>query len=666
MSSSFEKSVKGATKIKVTCPFHPLNGALSYPHILIATHSGEHGVAEVFRALQNRLRDSTWTVVFKGLITVHLMIREGSPDVTLEFLSNHKNMLATSSFTDVQTHGKNIRHYSSYLTERARGYRHSKCDFVRGAENRFQKLTVDKGLLRETELVQLQISTLLKCDVLDNEPENEITITVFRMLVLDLLALYHVINQAMIAILGQFFEMTKTDAQRALEIYRRFTKHTDLVVAYLGTARTYEHKTRVEVPKLKHAPVNLGKQLEDYLADPDFDINRRQYLAEEEAKKKKNGTFKPFLTAQKTGGSSSRVDEAKAFPDAKPTKETAAITTKAQPAPPKGPAPDLIDFFASIEQKQEPLETAPPQQQVNAPNFTGAPQFQGQQQQPMQQQPMQQQPIHQQQVFQQNGFMQQQTGFQDPNQQQQQFNNGFAQPQPMQQPQQLQPNMTGAGFGGYTPQPQAYPSNSLPPINQNSLSPFPGQPQQPFQTGQQQQVQVTNPFRASMMMNHAASASPTAMGQSTSHILSPVSPQNTNPFAKPACRSSWRGHRHSNTNQLAPLRAHCSPRLRGLTRSRDGLGRAVRRTPGGLAPQPTGTNPFRQSAFVNTATGMGWQNNQAPIGGGLDSMPTIEVFPRPAQQRRGRSKWDDGGRCDGGRGMSDEFETLHSVDGFVG
>lgn len=69
-------------------------------HILIATHSGEHGVAEVFRALQNRLRDSTWTVVFKGLITVHLMIREGSPDVTLEFLSSHKNMLATSSFTD--------------------------------------------------------------------------------------------------------------------------------------------------------------------------------------------------------------------------------------------------------------------------------------------------------------------------------------------------------------------------------------------------------------------------------------------------------------------------------------------------------------------------------------------------------------------------------------
>lgn len=39
--------------------------------------------------------------------------------------------------------------------------------------------------------------------VLDNEPENEITITVFRMLVLDLLAMFHVMNQAMINILGK-------------------------------------------------------------------------------------------------------------------------------------------------------------------------------------------------------------------------------------------------------------------------------------------------------------------------------------------------------------------------------------------------------------------------------------------------------------------------------
>lgn len=71
-------------------------------HILIATHSGEAGVGEVFRALQYRLRDSTWTVVFKSLITVHLMIREGSPDATLAHLGKHRNLLAVSVFSDGQ------------------------------------------------------------------------------------------------------------------------------------------------------------------------------------------------------------------------------------------------------------------------------------------------------------------------------------------------------------------------------------------------------------------------------------------------------------------------------------------------------------------------------------------------------------------------------------
>lgn len=65
----------------------------------------------------------------------------------------------------VQTQGRNIRHYANYLAERAKAYRDTKCDFVRGAEHRLEKLSVDKGLLRETEIVQHQINSLLKCDV---------------------------------------------------------------------------------------------------------------------------------------------------------------------------------------------------------------------------------------------------------------------------------------------------------------------------------------------------------------------------------------------------------------------------------------------------------------------------------------------------------------------
>ena len=51
--------------------------------------------------LQNRLRDSTWTIVFKSLIVVHFMIREGEPNVTLRHLSsNPARKLAINNFTE--------------------------------------------------------------------------------------------------------------------------------------------------------------------------------------------------------------------------------------------------------------------------------------------------------------------------------------------------------------------------------------------------------------------------------------------------------------------------------------------------------------------------------------------------------------------------------------
>lgn len=69
-------------------------------HILVATHTGEAGVAEIFRTLHIRLRESTWTVVFKALIVIHLMIREGQLDATLHYLSENPSKLAISQFSE--------------------------------------------------------------------------------------------------------------------------------------------------------------------------------------------------------------------------------------------------------------------------------------------------------------------------------------------------------------------------------------------------------------------------------------------------------------------------------------------------------------------------------------------------------------------------------------
>ncbi|BCR91977.1 ENTH domain protein [Aspergillus chevalieri] len=594
--SNFEKSVKGATKVKLAAP-----KSKYIENILVATHTGDAGVAEIFRTLHIRLRESTWTVVFKALIVIHLMIREGQLDATLHYLSDNPSKLAISQYSEVQHQGHNIRRYADYLLARARVFDDTKTDYVRSGQGRMKRLTVDKGLLRETEMVQKQIWALLRCDLLVDDVENEISLTAFRLLVLDLMTLYAVMNEGTINVLEHYFEMSRPDSERALEIYKTFTAQTEEVVNYLGVARRFENATRLEIPKLKHASTDLTRLLEDDLNDPDFDLRRGEYLA------RKGGG-----RAKSSHGQSSR-----------PPPSPKATPNRPQTAPrPEKKQTDLIDFFDSIEQPAAQENQLRQQQYLQ------------QQQQQQYQQAMQ----FQQTGFQpqQTGFYPQQTGFQQPQQmgfqqpQQTGFNqfganNPFGQPQA---PQPLQPVPTGAGFGGYSPQPQSYGYQSnLAPIPQSNVAAFPTQqqPQQPQQSQQPQQLQPqhTNPFRQSMLM-----ATPTGTAMPSTAQLNR---QSTNPFARRMSSVNLQPPSPSQApaQPIQPQRTGTNPFARNSTVvPQQGL-QPPAAAP--LRPNPTGsTNPFRQSAFVNQQTGQGWQvSGQQGTMGGYEQLDTVPVFPRP-------------------------------------
>ncbi|KAL8959502.1 MAG: hypothetical protein Q9193_003645, partial [Seirophora villosa] len=628
MSGSFEKSVKGGTKIKLAAP-----KAKYVEHILVATHAGEAGVAEIFRALQNRLRDSTWTIVFKALIIVHLMIREGEPKVTLKYLADSPSKLAISNFSDVQAQGTNIRHYYSYVLSRAKAFRDTKIDWVREGQGRLKKQTVDKGLLRETESVQTQINALLKCDLLSTEPENEITLTAFRLLTMDLLILFGIMNEGTINVLEHYFEMSKYDAERAFKIYKNFSKQTDLVVRFLSVARQYENSTRLEIPKLKHAPTSLTSSLEEYLNDPDFEINRRQYLAQQEAKK----SGKPIAAnSSKSAFEPSNNSANKDLPALK-----SSTAQSANPPQPKGPAPDLIDFFDSIEQNQHQMATQP--QQVSTVQ-TG--------QQFFQQPPTSAFPPPTQTSFGPNGQSQQQMNtFNAPT------NPYGTMPNQAQQP--VQTNFTQNGYGGFPQQSSVQQQDHFSSIPQlHSAEPFPSQQQQ-FNTGQQQSLstgqqsfnpggqqlpQSTNPFRQVSMPTGGASNSSFA---SSPAVSSPLNRQaTTNPFARNNLTSSSSSSPFPSAQSPQPTLPQQTPQpfhqqQQPIQSHRTGTNPFARNaSPQGSSssapPQPmlTGsTNPFRQSAFVNQNTGQGWQSGQGSMGG-LEQLQTVPVFPRPGQQQQ--------------------------------
>ena len=88
------------------------------------------------------------------------------------------------------------------------------------------------------------------------------------MLVKDLLILFQACNEGVINVLGRtyssgdtrdadgcsehYFEMSKIDAQEALNIYRHFCTETERVVEYLGVAKKLQNLLNVPIPNLRH------------------------------------------------------------------------------------------------------------------------------------------------------------------------------------------------------------------------------------------------------------------------------------------------------------------------------------------------------------------------------------------------------------------------------
>ena len=448
-----------------------------------------------------------------------------------------------------------------------------------------------------------------------------------------------------------YFEMSKYDAERALAIYKTFTKQTNMVVEFLSTARQYENATRLEIPKLKHAPTSLTSSLEEYLKDPDFEVNRRQYLAQQDAKKGKkgtiNGTSEPVDGSSKNKGGASRP-----FPEPKPAPQPAPVKAEV-----RGPAPDLIDFFGSIEQNQQPM-AAVPQQQMSS--FQTRPQYQQQQAVPQQTGPS----VPQQNFFPQNG--------QQP-QPQNGGNLGSANPFGQAQAQQpVQQHFNGAGFGGYSQQPFAQQQDLFSSAPQNNAlqsshsqqqfnaadSSF-GPPQRSFTAPQSfapQQTGSSNPFRQSAMSQPTGAS--TSSYQNTPPAASPLQHQSTNPFARSLPNQTMGQIQGSPFNsqpsqvlqQTTPFTSQSvsqpqpqqPPPNNSLTPHRTGTNPFARTTsPPAASPlvaSQTGTNPFRQSVFVNQQTGQGWQADQGTMGG-FEQLDTVPIFPRPGQPQQQQGAW---------------------------
>ncbi|KAK7683337.1 hypothetical protein QCA50_013599 [Cerrena zonata] len=535
MSSSYEKVVKLACKPKAAPP-----KAKYMDPIIAATWSEDGAVHDVCKALAPRFREPNAVVVFKALIVLHTMVRNGATDNVLSYLSSSE-VLRLRNISSGHWEGynapENLQNYATYLDTRIRAYRDLKHDAIRvqsetnrdlrnsqaieegrvasgekpigskSGRRRFGSskkdpvaeesppssssgvqrsktmtgrklriMTVEKGLLRETKTVQKMIDALVECRFYLDNLEDELNISALRMLVKDLLILFQACNEGVINVLEHYFEMSRIDAKDALVIYRHFCKQTERVVEYLGVARKLQNLLSVPIPNLRHAPVSLAGSLEEYLNDPNFEQNRIEYKTNKEAAERN----------ARLGIKAPIANPADKPTTPKPTSETTAQASSSAATPPvaKANSQALIDFFSAIEEEQQSMFNP----QTNSPT---------------------------------SAYFQQQATY-----------NPFAQQQmmtgvPFGQMQQQQP-MLQMQATGYFPQQQQ-------PTNPFGLQPSQSQPFGNFLQAQptgflQPQTTGANPFRQSMAFPGLMSQ-PTGMPQQLQQQLQVGGPfGTTNPF----------------------------------------------------------------------------------------------------------------------------------------
>ena len=209
-------------------------------------------------------------------------------------------------------------------------YREIKTDWVKdvdGAIARFRSVSVEEGLLTETIVLQRQVDALLDCTWLPEDLDQVVSLQAFRLLFRDLLCLFHILNECAIRILSVYFELEKSNAAKALQIYKKFALQTKKVLEFFEVGRKVSNEANLTIPEIKHAPVSLVKTLEDYLNAPDFEAQREAYRKRKEGKKNNK-----YQNSDNTAGPERRTSVG-------PRNNRASTVPQTQ----------LIDFFSSID-----------------------------------------------------------------------------------------------------------------------------------------------------------------------------------------------------------------------------------------------------------------------------------------------------------------------------
>ncbi|RYR30586.1 hypothetical protein Ahy_B01g055331 isoform B [Arachis hypogaea] len=306
-------------------------------------------VAYCIHALARRLsRTHNWavceSVALKTLIVIHRALREVDPTFHEELINygrSRSHMLNMSHFKDDSSpnawdYSGWVRTYALFLEERLECFRVLKYD-IEAERPRTKDLDTAELLVQLPALQQL-LFRVLGCQPQGAAVNNFVIQLALSMVASESMKIYQAISDGTVNMLDKFFEMPRSDAVKALDIYRRVGQQAERLSEFYEICRNLDIGRGEKFIKVELPPTSFLQAMEEYVKDAPQGIVVRKDQAND-----KTASPKEVLAIEYKKTPETQEESPPTPPAAPPSEPVKEEEPPAHPAPVQ-PPPDLLSL----------------------------------------------------------------------------------------------------------------------------------------------------------------------------------------------------------------------------------------------------------------------------------------------------------------------------------